>query len=651
MPPNPTILSVQQLGKRFGSEQIFSGISFQVAEREHVALVGVNGAGKSTVLRIIAGIEEQSEGVVVKSDGVRVTYLPQEARFDSDRTVLEEAQEAFAPVMAAADRMRELEHLMGVVDGDSFDALIDEYAQLQQRFETHGGFEMEHRTEEVLSGLGFEEEQFDQPVKQLSGGQKTRVALAKALLADPDLLLLDEPTNHLDLAMLDWLEDFLRSWGGACLIVSHDRYFLDRVTTRTLDLSFGRVEDYPAPYAGYLKLREERRARHWKEYEEQQEFIEKTEEFIRRFRAGQRSREARGRQTRLDRLERIERPREHQELNINISPVTRSGETVLRTSKLTVGYANKLRGNLDEQDVLVRTPELLIERGDRVGLIGPNGGGKTTLLRTLMGDIPVLKGHFEFGTNVQVGYYAQSHEQLPLSGTPLSVVLDAQPMGEESARTFLGRFLFSDDDVFKPIGALSGGERSRLALGLLLLKRANFLVLDEPTNHLDVSARESLEEMLSGFPGTLLFVSHDRYFIDKLATKLWVVEDETVVQSLGNYSDYQRKKAANAAAPPPRPEPVKLAPKPVPTRSRDNRSESAVRKAVAHAEREISRLESKLNEISDALTIAEVDQDFEKMADLSERFDTTQEQLELAYEAWEAASAELQEMMEEAAVS
>ncbi len=651
MPPNPTILSVQQLGKRFGSEQIFSGISFQVAEREHVALVGVNGAGKSTVLRIIAGIEEQSEGVVVKSDGVRVTYLPQEARFDSDRTVLEEAQEAFAPVMAAADRMRELEHLMGVVDGDSFDALIDEYAQLQQRFETHGGFEMEHRTEEVLSGLGFEEEQFDQPVKQLSGGQKTRVALAKALLADPDLLLLDEPTNHLDLAMLDWLEDFLRSWGGACLIVSHDRYFLDRVTTRTLDLSFGRVEDYPAPYAGYLKLREERRARHWKEYEEQQEFIEKTEEFIRRFRAGQRSREARGRQTRLDRLERIERPREHQELNINISPVTRSGETVLRTSKLTVGYANKLRGNLDEQDILVRTPELLIERGDRVGLIGPNGGGKTTLLRTLMGDIPVLKGHFEFGTNVQVGYYAQSHEQLPLSGTPLSVVLDAQPMGEESARTFLGRFLFSDDDVFKPIGALSGGERSRLALGLLLLKRANFLVLDEPTNHLDVSARESLEEMLSGFPGTLLFVSHDRYFIDKLATKLWVVEDETVVQSLGNYSDYQRKKAANAAAPPPRPEPVKLAPKPVPTRSRDNRSESAVRKAVAHAEREISRLESKLNEISDALTIAEVDQDFEKMADLSERFDTTQEQLELAYEAWEAASAELQEMMEEAAVS
>ncbi|MCA9860546.1 MAG: ABC-F family ATP-binding cassette domain-containing protein, partial [Thermomicrobiales bacterium] len=504
----------------------------------------------------------------------------------------------------------------------------------------------------VLSGLGFNESQFDQPVRQLSGGQKTRVALAKALLADPDLLLLDEPTNHLDLAMLDWLEDFLQGWGGACLIVSHDRYFLDRVTTRTLDLSFGRLEDYPAPYAGYLRLREERLARRWKEYEEQQEFIEKTEEYIRRYKAGQRAREARGRQTRLDRLERIERPREHQELHINITPVTRSGENVLRSSRLTVGYPTKLRGNMDEPDVLVQTPNLLVERGDRVALIGPNGGGKTTLLRTLMGEIPLLKGHFEFGTNVQIGYYAQSHEQLPPTGTPLSVVLDAQPMGEESARTFLGRFLFSDDDVFKPIGALSGGERSRLALGLLLLERANFLVLDEPTNHLDVSARESLEEMLAGFPGTLLFVSHDRYFIDKLATRLWIVEDGKVVQLFGNYSDYQRTKAGAAPSPKPEPAPAPIAPKPEAAhKSATTRSESAVRKAITHAEREISKLESRLNEISDALTIAEVDQDFEKMAELSDQFDTTQERLELAYETWETASSEMQDLLERTAAS
>src|SRR5215218_3434897 len=436
MPPS-TVLTVNDLAKFFGPDEIFRNISFQVADREHVAFVGVNGAGKSTLLRIIAGLDTASAGEIAIARGARVAVLAQEPRFESQRTVRQEAQLAFDEALTALARMRELELAMQSASGGSLDQLFEEYERLSLHFEVSGGFDVEHRTEEVLMGLGFSSEQLDEPARTLSGGQKTRVALAKALLADPDLLLLDEPTNHLDLAMLDWLEDFLRSWGGACLIVSHDRYFLDRVTTRTLDLSFGRIDDYPAPYAGYLRLREERRARRWKEYEEQQEFIEKTEEFIRRFRAGQRSREARGRQTRLDRLERIEQPREHQELNINITPITRSGENVLRTSQLTVGYANKLRGNLDEQDVMVRTPELMVERGDRVALIGPNGGGKTTLLRTLMGEIPVLKGHFEFGTNAQVGYYAQSHEQLPALGTPLSVVLNAQPMGEESARTFL----------------------------------------------------------------------------------------------------------------------------------------------------------------------------------------------------------------------
>ncbi|MDQ2682644.1 MAG: ATP-binding cassette domain-containing protein, partial [Chloroflexota bacterium] len=333
-----TLVAVSNLTKSYGAEQIFKDLSFQLYEKEHVALVGVNGAGKSTVLKIIAGIEESTAGDVAIASGLRITYLPQEAKFESNRTVREEAQDAFADALKAAEHMREIETQLGTADADEFERLMEEYERLSHHFEHGGGYDIEHRTEEILVGLGFDLDEFDTPVRQLSGGQKTRVALAKALLADPDLLLLDEPTNHLDLTMLEWLEGFLRTWGGACLIVSHDRYFLDRVTTRTLDLAFGRLEDYPGGYSRYLELRKERRARQVKEYEEQQEFIARTEEFIRKYKAGQRAREAKGRQTRLDRLERIERPGDHQELAIKIQSTLRSGSNVLTSRPLTIGY-------------------------------------------------------------------------------------------------------------------------------------------------------------------------------------------------------------------------------------------------------------------------------------------------------------------------
>ena len=486
-----TILTATDLAKSFGPDQIFHDVSFQIADREHVALVGVNGAGKSTLLHILAGIEAPSAGEVAVARAARVTFLPQEARFESDRTIRAEAQLAFAEALHAAERMRRLEHEMQSASGTDLDELFQEYERLSLHFEASGGYDVEHRTEEILSGLGFDLAQLDEPVDALSGGQKTRVALAKALLADPDLLLLDEPTNHLDLQMLEWLESFLGSWGGACIIVSHDRYFLDRVTTRTLDLSFGRLEDYPAPYVRFLVLREERRGRHRQEYEEQQALIARTEEFIRRYKAGQRSREARGRQTKLDRLERIERPQEYAALKLRSGPVVRSGRMVVETTPLQVGYAAD-----GETRVLVSTPELKVERGDRVAIMGPNGSGKSTLLKTLVGELPPLRGQVSFGTNVKLGYYAQAHEGLPREGTPLSLLLDTQSFGEEAARNYLGRFLFSSDEVLRPIAALSGGERSRLALAALLVQGANLLILDEPTNHLDIQARETLEEML-----------------------------------------------------------------------------------------------------------------------------------------------------------
>jgi ATP-binding cassette subfamily F protein 3 len=637
-----TLLTVTNLAKTFGATEIFRNVSFQVADREHVALVGANGTGKSTILRIIARLEYPDEGEIARAAGLQVTYLPQEARFSSNRTVRAETHLAFEHVLQAGARMREIEHAMAAAGERELDALLHEYDRLQAKFESAGGYDVEHRSEGILFGLGFSADHLETPVNLLSGGQKTRVALAKALLAGPDLLLLDEPTNHLDLEMLEWLEDFLRSWGGACLVVSHDRYFLDRVTTRTLDLAFGRLEDYPAPYTRYLALREERMDRRRKEYEEQQEFINRTEEFIRKYKAGQRSREARGRQTRLDRLERIERPQEREALNLRTGASLRSGQNVLSATPMRIGYPRD-----GESLVLVQTPELVIQRGDRVGLVGPNGSGKTTLLRTLTGQIPALKGRHDFGTNVKPGYFAQAHEQLDLRGTPLSTILGAQPMGEESARNYLGRFLFSEDDVYKPVDALSGGERSRLALALLLLQRANFLILDEPTNHLDISARETLEGLLSGFDGTILFVSHDRYFIDRIATRIWALEDGRLQQYLGTYTDYQRqlghrqeppaKEPAPAAAPP-----VAATP-PTPRNSgRPSRDEGRALKALGQVERDIARLEGKLNELSDALTVASIDADVDAVGRLGAEYERTQQELVAAYGRWEELSASLE---------
>ncbi len=647
MPPL-SILNVSNLAKTYITEEIFSNVSFQILEREHVALVGVNGAGKSTLLRIIAGIEHPNAGEVTQQAGLRVTYLPQEAHFTSDNTLREEARLAFAPVLETQDRMREIEQQMAEDDAD-LDALMEEYDRLSIRFESAGGYDIEHRTDEVLQGLGFTQDQFDEPVARLSGGQKTRVALVKALLADPDLLLLDEPTNHLDLDMLEWLEEFLGRWNGACLIVSHDRYFLDRVTTRTLDLSFGRLEDYPAPYAKYVPMREERMARRLKEYEEQQEYIARQEEFIRKYGAGQRYREARGRQKKLDRLERIERPQEHDRMHIRLGTSVRSGRNVLTSSKMQIGYRDP-----EGPAVFINTPQLTIERGDRIGLLGPNGAGKTTLIKTLVGALPPLKGEYNYGTNVKPGYYAQSHEQLrgKGSGTPLSLIQNTQSMTEEYARTYLGRFLFSGDDVYKHISDLSGGERSRLALAVLLLEQANFLVLDEPTNHLDIFARETLERMLNEFDGTILFVSHDRYFMDRIATKLWHVQDGTITTSLGNYTDYQRQlgRRAQQEAAEQKAESEQKKPEPTETMTVSakgkprRRSESDVQKKLAKVERSISELEGRLNELNDAISIATIDQDVDAIATLGEEFEKVQTQLDEAYEDWETVSHTAQEL-------
>jgi ATP-binding cassette, subfamily F, member 3 len=522
-----SLITLAGVSKHFGAEQILEDVSFRIERGDHVGLVGSNGAGKSTLLRIIAGVEEPDAGSVHRARGLLVSYLPQEPEFVETDTLYEVMLEVFRLAIEAQERIRALEDSMA--GGDNSEAVVEEYGRLQAVVE-HAGYDYRAQIERVLTGLGLPPENWYTPMANLSGGQRTRANLGRTLLQDSDVLLLDEPTNHLDIPAVEWLESYLRELKRAFVIVAHDRYLLDRVTRRTLELSQRHVTSYDAPYVRYLALRAERMERRRQEYEAQQEQITKTEDFIRRYGAGQRSREARGRQKRLDRMERIERPQEESGVNLALKGPSRSGEIVLELRRLVVGYPDK---------PLIRLPdEVIVRRGDHVALVGPNGSGKTTLLRTLVEAIPPLDGTFRWGAKTTVGYYSQTLGQLDDRRTVLEEIQRTKPLGEEEGRNYLGQFLFSGDDVFKAISVLSGGEKSRVALAKLILEESNVLVLDEPTNHLDIASRDALQKVLSGFTGTLLFVSHDRYLIDSLAAELWVVQDGAMRRYAGTYSEY-----------------------------------------------------------------------------------------------------------------
>ncbi len=543
-----SVVVVTDLTKSFGAELIFSGVCFRVDARDRIGLVGPNGAGKSTLLNLLAGRLEPDGGVISLAQGVSVGYLPQVADFHPERSLTDEMRAVFAHVRAWERELSDLAAQMSapaaLASPDDYTALLERYADLQARFEHAGGYTIEPRVRQVLDGLGFSREQQEAPASQLSGGQQTRAALGRLLLLEPELLLLDEPTNHLDLAALEWLETYLSAWRGAVLVVSHDRYFLDHVTTRTIEIAHQRADLYPGAYSKYVTLRAERLERWRKDYEAQQDHIAHTEEFIRRYKAGQRAKEARGRQKQLDRLERVERPPTDGRIKFHLGAAIEPGQIVLTTEKLAVGYL----GGASGPALRAQVGDITVERGARIGLIGPNGSGKTTLLRTIVGQIEPLEGRLSLGRNVQIGYYAQTHENLNLNATLLDEIRAVSHLSEEGARSYLGRFLFSGDDVFKLVGALSGGERSRVALAKLTLQGANMLVLDEPTNHLDLPAREALEGILRDYDGTLLFVSHDRYFVDALADAIWSLDDGAVTVYEGNYSRYRARRAQLDAA-------------------------------------------------------------------------------------------------------
>jgi ATP-binding cassette, subfamily F, member 3 len=641
------IVSAIQVGKSFGAERVFAGVNFQINEQDRIGLIGPNGAGKSTLLDILAGREEPDEGTVAIARNTRIGYLTQIIDFQPENSLREEMLTVFAKVREWEQELGELALELATPaalnDTVLHEQLLNRYDELQTSFEHMGGYTYENRVDQVLDGLGFTREEQKAPVMYLSGGQQTRASLAKLLLQEPDLLLLDEPTNHLDLAALEWLETYLSSWKGAMVVVAHDRYFLDKVVARIIELAFGRIEEYPGNYTKYLHLREERIERRTREYEAQQAHITHTEEFIRRYKAGQRSREARGRQKLLDRLERVERPLDFPEMHFEFNAVIESGQVVISTQKLEVGYPPA--EHQSELTVLVRVADLELTRGDRVGLLGPNGAGKTTLLRTIIGEVPPISGQVYPGHNVRIGYYSQTHSGLNPNRTIVDETRQMSAMSEDAARSFLARFLFTGDDVFKPIGTLSGGERSRVALAKLTLQGSNFLVLDEPTNHLDLQSRQFLEEILSEFEGTLLFVSHDRYFVDSLATKVWVIEDGVLIPYMGNYSEYRtRKRPIVLESPSPQ---VKSVDKRVsnktrssgsPSRSRGKKSVKIKIRTVEDVERDIEKAEAHVRALEEELAEAALYADAAQLTKLSADYEQARVSVEELLQEWEQLS-------------
>jgi ATP-binding cassette subfamily F protein 3 len=534
------LLSLENVAVAYGAEVIVRGITLRIEPRDRLAVVGANGAGKTSVLSVIAGALEPSEGTVERPRTLRIAHLPQDTPEPVGATVLDEVLASRADLLAMHAELSRLELAMGA-QPDELEAVMLQYGELQHRYQDAGGYDVEARAREALGGLGINEELQGRDPRQLSGGQKRRVELSKLLLADADLLLIDEPTNHLDLASIEWLEEFMAEVRSTFVLVSHDRRFLDRVCTSVLELGHGVAEEYPGNYSQYVRLRKERRARRLKEFESQQAHFAHQEEFIRKYKAGQRAKEARGRQKQLDRIERVIAPPRDRRPRLRFATAPGS-QILLKTSELDIGRSGS---------VLLRVRPLSIAPGERIAVVGPNGSGKSTLLHTLAGELPPVSGTIRLGPRTHRRLYRQDlgrdGDEAVASAytsddehTVVEDLLADHPVGAERARTMLGALLFSGDDVNKLVGDLSGGERARLLLGKVALEETNLLLLDEPTNHLDIPAQEVLERALIGYAGAVVLVTHDRALIDAVATRTWAIEDGGVREVLGGYTDLLR---------------------------------------------------------------------------------------------------------------
>ena len=637
------IAQAQDLEQRFGGNTIFSNISFSVPDNARIGLVGPNGAGKTTLLKIMTGQQEPTSGQFTINKGLKVGYIAQENALDEDKTIWDEMLTVFDNLIEKNKRITKMQEQIAEHPED--EDLLKRYDQLAYDFEQEGGFTYQAEIKSILNGFNFKENTWQKVIGTLSGGEKTRLAFVKLLLQKPPVLLLDEPTNYLDLDTLDWLEAFLKNYQGAIITVSHDQYFLDHLANQIFELNFGKLTTFKGNYSQYVKERELMNNQQEAAYEKQQEKIKKEEEFIQKnlVRASTTKR-AQSRRKALDKMERIKPPKHKQKVRINFTSDRPSGKEVLIAKDLTIGYPDK---------TMVSDIDFQVNKNDRVAIIGPNGIGKSTLLKTIMKKIEPKDGSIKYGASLDIGYYDQELQSLDPSKTVLDTIWDRhKTMPEKDVRSILASFLFTAEDIDKTVGQLSGGQKARLTLTVLSLEKDNFLLMDEPTNHLDIEAKEVLEQALDTYDGTLLFVSHDRYFINELANKIISVRDGHAKIYNGNYSYYLDEKAKQAAAI----QEAEAEQTESTTSANQNKGKLSyqeqkardsqkrkLERAVSEAEARIEKLEAEEQEIQTEMANPDIAASFEKLGPLQEKLSAVQEQLDQANTDWENALEALDE--------
>lgn len=638
------LLQVNGLSKLYGAETILANIKLEVQTKDRIALVGRNGAGKSTLLKIIAGELSHDGGEIIKPKDVSIGYLAQNTGLETSLTIWDEMLTVFTHLQQMETKLRRLEQEMGKEENFSneaiYERLLADYDQLQLNYKDQGGYQYEADIRSILSGLGFPVETHQTTISTLSGGQKTRLALGKLLLTKPDLLILDEPTNHLDIETLTWLEQYLQGYPGAILIVSHDRYFLDKLVTQVYEISNKESRRFVGNYSKYLDLKSALYEQEMKRYEKQQDEIAKLEDFVQKNIArASTTKRAQSRRKQLDRMELLTRPLgDSKSASFHFDIEKQSGNDVLQVKDATIGY---------DEDPIIENVTMRLTRGDSVALVGPNGIGKSTLLKSIVNKLPLLNGDVSFGSNVSVGYYDQKQANLTSSKRVLNELWDEYPLQpEKEIRTILGNFLFTGDDVLKPVSSLSGGQKARLALAKLMMQKSNLLILDEPTNHLDLNSKEILENALIDYPGTLLFVSHDRYFINRVTTTVVELSTEGAQEYLGDYDYYVEKKneMIERAAFEQQEQQENQAPvQKTVAQEKLNYLEEKERKQlerqrtrkIEELEQNIVNLEEEIATLEDQLCLPEIYADYEKASEITTKKQTLQEQLETCMAEWE----------------